>query len=42
MCDNSEYKAIKLGNKTDKIKSMGFGPLMHKHPILDLGPLYLF
>ena len=40
MCDDSEYKAIKLGNKTDK--TMGFGPLMHKHPILDLGPLYLF
>ena len=37
MCDNSGYKAIKLGNQSEK--NMELGPFMHKHPTLDLGPL---
>ena len=37
MCDNNDYKAIKLLNKSEK--NMELGPFMHKHPILDLGPL---
>ena len=36
MCDNNDYKAIKLWNKSGK-KNMNLGPFMHKHPILDLG-----
>ena len=39
VCDNNYYKAIKLWNISEK-KIMELGPFMHKHPILDLGPLW--
>ena len=38
VCDNNDYKAIKLWNKSEK-KVMELGTFMHKRPILDLAPL---
>ena len=38
MCDNNDYGAIYLLNKA-KNNFKELGPFMHKHPILDLGPL---
>ena len=40
VCDNNDYKAIKLWKKNWKKEIMELGPFMHKHPILDLVPLW--
>ena len=34
MCDDNDYREIKLWNKSEK--NMELGPLMHNHPSLDL------
>ena len=46
LCDNNDYKAIKLSNNSPpppqkkKKKIMELGLCMHKHPFLDLEPLW--